>query len=233
MAAQRILIVDDEKEIADLVAFYLEAEDYAVTCCYNGIDAVAQIQSSAFDLAILDLMLPDIDGMTLCKIIRQSHHYPIIMLTAKSESIDQITGLAVGADDYVTKPFQPLALVARVKAQLRRFTYYNQSDKRKTPAHLLSLRGLLLNTDTHECLLNEKLLSLTPTEFSILKVLLENVGSPVSSEQINEAVWGDAYFNKNHNSISVHIRNLREKMGDSFENTAYIKTVWGCGYKIE
>ena len=172
--------------------------------------------------------MPEIDGLILCRKIREHHQYPIIMLTAKGETMDKVTGLTLGADDYMTKPFLPLELVARVKAQLRRYKTYNQ-----TQSQIIVYGGLLLNISTHECFLNEKPLSLTPTEFAILRILCQHKGSVVSAENLFHEIWGEEYYDKKNNTISVHIRHLREKLGDSFENPKYIKTVWGCGYKIE
>lgn len=227
----KILIVDDEKEIADLIALYLENEDFTVYKFYNATDALACIQNENLDLAILDVMLPDISGFQICKKIREEYCYPIIMLTAKGEEIDKVTGLTLGADDYVTKPFLPLELVARVKAQLRRYKKYNTGNEPEED--ILSYSGLVINVKTHECTLNEKPLSLTPTEFAILRILCQQKGKVVSSEELFRMIWGEEYFSKSNNTISVHIRHLREKMGDSFEEPKYIKTVWGCGYKIE
>lgn len=229
--SDKILIVDDEPEIADLVALYLENENFTVFKYYNAIDALNCIQTEPLDLAILDIMLPDISGLQLCKKIREQYCYPIIMLTAKGEQIDKITGLTLGADDYMTKPFLPLELVARVKAQLRRYKKYNVINEPEE--NIIVYSGLVLNIKTHECTLNEKPLSLTPTEFSILKILCQQKGNVVSSEELFHRIWGDEYFNKSNNTITVHIRHLREKMGDSFEQPKYIKTVWGCGYKLE
>ena len=228
---EKILIVDDEREIADIIDLYLENENYEVFKYYTGSEGLNCIQNILFDLAILDIMLPDINGFELCQKIRQNYHYPVIMLTAKSEEIDKITGLTLGADDYITKPFLPLELVARVKAQLRRYKRYNQDTNQEND--ILVHSGLVLNMKSHECTLNEKPLSLTPIEFSILRILCEQKGTVVSSEELFHQIWGDEYFNKNNNTITVHIRHLREKMGDSFEEPKYIKTVWGCGYKIE
>ena len=230
--SNKILVVDDEKEIADLVALYLENENFTVFKYYTAKDALACVQSEELDLAILDLMLPGISGLQICKLIREKHNYPIIMLTAKAEETDKITGLTLGADDYVTKPFLPLELVARVKAQLRRYKRYNAAGEEKQE-EILEHAGLIMNVKTHECLLNEKPLSLTPTEFSILQILCEKKGEVVSAEELFHHIWGDEYFSKSSNTITVHIRHLREKMGDSFEAPKYIKTVWGCGYKIE
>ena len=226
----QILVVDDEKEIADLVEVYLKAEGYTVHKCYTAAQALEIVAGQPLDLAILDVMLPDTNGFEICKRIRESYTYPVIMLTAREEEIDKITGLTLGADDYVTKPFRPLELVARVKAQLRRFTRYNRAEE---SGSIIALSGLVLNKETHECLLNEKPLQLTPTEFSILWVLCRNRGRVVSSEELFHTVWGEKYFSSSSNTVMVHIRHLREKMGDSAERPKYIKTVWGVGYKIE
>lgn len=228
---EQILVVDDEKEIADLVTLYLENEGFRVFKFYSSEKALECINSQSIDLAVLDIMMPVIDGLELCRKIREHHHYPIIMLTAKGTEIDKITGLTLGADDYITKPFLPLELVARVKAQLRRYTRYNQGQEQNQD--LFVHHGLVLNRKTHECSLNERPLSLTPTEFEILAILCENKGSVVSSEELFHQIWKDEYYIKNNNTITVHIRHLREKMQDSFEKPKYIKTVWGCGYKIE
>lgn len=227
-----ILVVDDEQSIADLIEVYLKNEGFTIYKFYNGQDALRCVESEQLELAILDVMLPDIDGFTLCQKIRGNHNFPIIMLTAKEEEIDKITGLTLGADDYITKPFRPLELVARVKAQLRRFTKYNSAEQNQEE-HLIAFSGLVLDMDTHECTLNEKKLSLTPTEFSILWVLCSNRGRVVSSEELFHEVWGDKYFTNSNNTVMVHIRHLREKMHDSTEHPKYIKTVWGVGYKIE
>ena len=227
----KILIVDDEQEIADLVSLYLENENFTVYKFYNAKDALNCIENETLDLAILDVMLPDMNGFQICKKIREKYRYPVIMLTAKGEEVDKITGLTLGADDYITKPFLPLELVARVKAQLRRYKKYNVGNG--SEEDILIHSGLVLNVKTHECTLNEKPLSLTPTEFSILRILCQQKGNVVSSEELFHQIWVDDYCSKSNNTITVHIRHLREKMGDSFEEPQYIKTVWGCGYKIE
>jgi two-component system response regulator VanR len=227
-----ILIVDDEQAIADLVEVYLQNENYNIFKFYNGKDALNCIEHEKLDLAILDVMLPDVDGFAICRQIREKHNFPVIMLTAKEEEIDKITGLTLGADDYITKPFHPLELIARVKAQLRRFTKYNAAEPPQEE-HVIAFSGLVLDIDTHECTLNEKKLSLTPTEFSILWVLCSHRGRVVSSEALFHQVWGDKYFTNSNNTVMVHIRHLREKMHDRAEHPQYIKTVWGVGYKIE
>lgn len=227
---ETILVADDEREIAELVALYLENEGFQVVKCYDGNSALEYVEGQQPDLAVLDIMLPGISGLEICRKIREKYNYPIIMLTAKSEETDKITGLTMGADDYMTKPFLPLELVARVKAQLRRYKRYNTGVSQED---VLEISGLVINSRTHECFLNEKPLNLTPTEFSILRILCQRKGQVVSAEELFHLIWEDEYYTKNNNTITVHIRHLREKMGDSFENPKYIKTVWGCGYKVE
>lgn len=185
--AEKILVVDDEREIADLVTLYLKNEGYETRVCYNGQEALEQIQAGPVDLAILDVMLPEISGFELCRRIRERYQYPVIMLTAKGEELDKINGLSLGADDYVTKPFLPLELVARVKAQLRRYKRYNGEFLQKEP---LTCGGLVIDVETHQASLNGAPLSLTPTEFSLLAVLCENKGKVVSSEELFRRVWG-------------------------------------------
>lgn len=232
--ADRILVVDDEPEIADLVELYLRNENFIVYKFYSASEALACINSEQLDLAILDVMLPGISGLQICSKIRERYNYPVIMLTAKNEEIDKITGLTLGADDYITKPFLPLELLARVKAQLRRYKRYNSVDSEAAEAdEVIVLSGLVLNSRTHECTLNERPLALTPTEFSLLRILCRQRGNVVSSEELLHQLWGEEYYSKSNNTVTVHIRHLREKMGDSFENPKYIKTVWGVGYKIE
>lgn len=227
----RILVVDDEHEIADLVELYLKNENYTVHKFYSAADALACIENTELDLALLDVMLPDMSGFELCRKIRENHNFPVIMLTAKEEETDKITGLTLGADDYITKPFRPLELVARVKAQLRRYKRYNTAQVQDEA--VITHSGLTIDVNTHECLLNEKPINLTPTEFSILRILCERKGNVVSSEQLFHEIWEDEYFNKSNNTITVHIRHLREKMNDCVENPKYIRTIWGVGYKIE
>ena len=227
-----ILVVDDEKEIADLIELYLKNENYTVYKFYTAKEALHCVDTKKLDLAILDVMLPEIDGFAICQKIRERFHFPIIMLTAKDEEVDKITGLTLGADDYITKPFRPLELIARVKAQLRRFTKYNQQEDTEENKNIIAISGLILDQNTRKCQLNERSLSLTPTEFSILWFLCVNRGRVVSSEELFQEIWGEKYFSSN-NTVMVHIRHLREKMEDSAENPTYIKTVWGVGYTIE
>lgn len=230
--ADKILVVDDEREIADLIEVYLQNENYRIFKCYTGQEAFDQIEKEEMDLAILDIMLPDVNGFTICQRIREKYTYPVIMLTAKDEEIDKITGLSLGADDYITKPFRPLEMVARVKAQLRRYKRYNQSQKEEEGVVLVH-GGLVMNVKTHTCFLNERELVLTPTEFAILRILLERKGEVISTETLFHEIWKDEYYSKSNNSITVHIRHLREKMNDTAEHPKYIKTIWGVGYKME
>lgn len=228
--SENILVVDDEKEIADLIELYLKNDGYTVYKFYNGMDALKCIEETKLDLAVLDVMLPDINGFHICQKIREKHFYPVIMLTAKVEDSDKIMGLTLGADDYITKPFNPLEVAARVKTQLRRYKRYNSSAQEK--AHEYDIRGLTINNDNHKCFLFGRELQLTPIEFSILWYLCERQGVVVPSEELFEAVWKEKYFN-NNNTVMAHIGRLREKMNEPAKNPKFIKTVWGVGYTIE
>ena len=230
--SDRILVVDDEQDIANLLEVYLRNENYTVYKYYCAKDALQCIENGDIDLAILDVMLPDINGFSLCQLIREKYTYPIIMLTAKIEETDKITGLTLGADDYVTKPFRPLEVVARVKAQLRRYKKYSPTATTEESPSELSYSKLRLNILTHECLLDGESITLTPTEFSILHVLLANAGNVVSVEDLFHTVWKDEYYSKNSSTITVHVRHLREKLKDTSDTPQYIKTIWGIGYKI-
>lgn len=227
-----IMVVDDEQEIADLIEVYLRNENYEVVKFYSAADALAFLETRQPDLAVLDVMMPEMNGFTLCRIIREQYTFPIIMLTAKDEETDKINGLVLGADDYITKPFRPLELVARIKAQIRRCKRYNQPTAGEGE-NVISHGGITLNVKTHECHLNEEEIILTPTEFQILQMLLENVGAVISAEELFHRIWKDEYYSKRNNTITVHIRHLREKLKDSVDHPKYIKTIWGVGYKIE
>ena len=213
--SEKILVVDDEREIADLLEVYLKNENYTVYKFYNGTDALKCVEETEIDLAILDIMLPD------------------IMLTAKVEDGEKIMGLTIGADDYITKPFNPLEVVARVKTQLRRYQRYNNPAQIQ-PAEKseYDIRGLIINKDSHKCFLFGKELQLTPIEFSILWYLCEHQGKVVPSEELFEAVWKEKYLN-NNNTVMAHIGRLREKMNEPAKKPKFIKTVWGVGYEIE
>ncbi|MBO5057173.1 MAG: VanR-ABDEGLN family response regulator transcription factor [Lachnospiraceae bacterium] len=230
--SEKILIVDDECAIADLVEVYLKNEGYQVFKFYNAEEALNCVEKETVSLAILDVMLPDMDGFTLCQKIREKYLFPIIMLTARVEDMDKITGLTLGADDYITKPFNPLELTARVKTQLRRYTRYNTSMQAMKEPEEIDIRGLQISRSSHKCRLNEKELTLTPMEFDILWYLCERKGIVVSSEELFEAVWGEKYLD-NNNTVMAHIARLREKMQEPARRPRYIKTVWGVGYTIE
>lgn len=226
-----ILVVDDEREIADIVELYLQGE-YHVLKFYTGKEALDCIETTKIDLAILDVMLPDIDGFSILRKIREKYTFPVIMLTAKTEYRDKITGLTMGADDYIPKPFNPLELMARVKAQMRRYTQYNDGKMQKADS-IIDFAGLFLDKESHECTYNEQSLSLTPTEFEILWILCENRGKVISSEKLFEEVWHEEYLKNSNNTVMVHIRHLREKLSGPTGKSNLIKTVWGVGYKIE
>jgi len=227
-----IMVVDDEAAIADLVEVYLKNEGYTVHKFYNATDALDCVGRERLDLAILDVMLPDMDGFTLCQRIRETRLFPIIMLTAKVEDMDKIMGLTLGADDYITKPFNPLELVARVKTQLRRYTRYNTGEEAQKEVTELDIRGLQISKASHKCLLFGEEVALTPLEFSILWYLCERRGNVVSSEELFEHVWGEAFMDGN-NTVMSHIARLREKLHEPSRMPRLIKTAWGVGYTIE
>ncbi|MBW5449211.1 VanR-ABDEGLN family DNA-binding response regulator [Cohnella sp. CFH 77786] len=233
--SEKILLVEDDKDIADLLEVYLKNDGFTVYKFENGTEALRCVERTELDLAILDVMLPDIDGFTLCRKIREKHFYPIIMLTAKIEDTDKITGLTIGADDYITKPFNPMEVMARVKTQLRRYWKYNErssirAEDKETVEH--DIRGLVINKATHNCTLYGEELTLTPIEFSILWYLCEHQGNVVSSEELFEAVWGEKFMD-NNNTVMAHIGRLRDKLREPARKPKFIKTVWGVGYKIE
>ena len=210
-----ILVVDGEKELADVIELYLVNDGYTVHKFYTGAEALDCVEHTKLDLAILDVMLPDADGFQLCRKIRERFFFPIILLTARSDDGDKIKGLTIGADDYITKPFNPLEVAARVKTQLRRYTRYNippaPAEERE-----YDIRGLVINRDAHKCLLYGKELSLTPIEFSILWYLCERQGTVVPSEELFEAVWGEKFL-QNNSTVMAHIGRLREKLDRIFE----------------
>ena len=229
---EKILVVDDEAAIADLVEVYLTNEGYAVFACGTAAEALEIVAREELSLAILDVMLPDMDGFTLCQRIRENHLFPILMLTARGEDTDKITGLTLGADDYVTKPFSPLELVARVKTQLRRYLRYNGGEGAAPEDDEIDIRGLSISQARHRCTLNGQELKLTPLEFRILWTLCRRRGSVVSSEELFESAWGEKYLD-NNNTVMAHIARLREKMHEPARRPKFIKTVWGVGYTIE
>lgn len=227
-----ILICDDERDIVSALKIYLSNDNYNLYEAYNGKEALDVINNNDIHLVLLDIMMPEMDGMQALIKMRESKNIPVIFLSAKGEDTDKILGLNIGADDYITKPFLPLELVARVKAQLRRYKKYNVGAVVPAANEIFKYAGLTMNIKTYECRLNGEALSLTPTEFSILRILLERRCSVVSAEELFHEVWQEEYYTKSNNTITVHIRHLREKMKDTGENPRYIKTVWGVGYKI-
>lgn len=222
-----VLVVEDDESILDLIEIYLENENYIIKKSTCSEEAIRYIKEEEFDLAILDIMLPDKDGYYLCKKIRESFNYPIIMLTSKDDESSKIKGLTFGADDYVTKPFLPGELVARVKAQLRRYNNYNLKTKEGT-GNILTYQNVDLNIKSREVLVDGQEIDLTPIEFIILKSLLEKKSEVLGSEDLFYKIYPDEYYIKN-NTVSVHIRHIREKLG---EKNNIITTVWGVGYKI-
>lgn len=226
-----ILIVEDEEEITDLIEIYLNHEGYDVYKFYSSEGVLDYLCTKRMDLAILDVMLPGQDGFSLCREIRKQWFFPIIMLTAKVADMDKIKGLTMGADDYITKPFNPLEVVARVKGQLRRAGNYNHSIREDRKGEY-QIRGLELSERNHMCRLYGKDIPVTPIEFSILMYLCEHVNEVVSSEELFERVWGEKFLD-NNNTVMKHIARLREKLGENARKPQYIKTVWGVGYKIE
>lgn len=229
--SRNILVVDDEAEIAELVGVYLTQEGFSVTKCFTARQAEEAAQQGDFAMAILDVMLPDESGFTLCARLREKYSFPILMLTARSGDLDKINGLTIGADDYMTKPFNPLELTARVKAQLRRYTRYNGEAKPQSEDEL-DVSGVQMNRATHRCWLYEDEIILTPIEFDILWTLCSHRGQVISAEQLFEQVWGEKYLERN-NTVMVHIRRIREKLGDNRREDKIIKTVWGVGYRID
>ena len=226
-----ILVVDDEKEIADVIELYLQNDQYQILKFYTGQEALDCINSTKIDLAILDIMLPDVDGFQILKQIREKYTFPVIMLTAKTEYMDKITGLTLGADDNIPKPFNPLELMARVKSQLRRYRELNPS-KPHERQEVISLKHLEINKVTHQVVCYGESIKLTPIEFDILYLLASNPGRVFGTDEIFERVWHEKFYEAN-NTVMVHIRRLRGKMKDDTREDKIITTVWGVGYKIE
>ncbi|MDO7904794.1 response regulator transcription factor [Paenibacillus sp. JX-17] len=223
-----ILVVDDDSEIRDVIHVYLRNEGFKVIEAADGLEALEILKVISVQLIILDVMMPRMDGIQACLKIREISSTPIIMLSAKEEDIDKITGLTTGADDYMVKPFNPLELLARVKAQLRRQSLMGKEDSRS----LIINKDLIIDKSKHSATLKGNSISLTPLEFSILELLASHPGQVFSSEKIYESVWKEPY-GYSDNTVMVHIRNLREKIEDLPRQPQYIKTVWGVGYKIE
>ncbi|EEA85251.1 response regulator transcription factor [Peptacetobacter hiranonis] len=237
MNAYNILVVEDEKEIAEAVEIYLLNQGYNVFKAFNGMEGLKVLENEEIHLAIVDIMMPVMDGITFTMKARENHNFPIIMLSAKSEEVDKIMGLNIGADDYVTKPFKPLELLARVNSQLRRYTKYMNIQKASSTEveavneNIYTIGGLELNDDTKEVSVDGNPVRLTPIEFKILGLLIKNPGRVFPAEEIYERVWNEAAINTD--TVMVHVRNIREKIELDPKNPRYLKVVWGVGYKIE
>ena len=233
MAETNILVVDDEQEIADLVEIYLVSDGYKVFKASNAQDGLDILDKEDIHLCLLDIMMPGMNGLEMCKKIRETNNIPIIMLSAKSTDLDKILGLGTGADDYVVKPFNPLELTARVKSQLRRYTQLNpNSNVHETVKNEISIRGLTINKDNHKVTVYDEEVKLTPIEFDILYLLASNPGKVFSTDEIFEKVWNEKVYEAN-NTVMVHSRRLRGKMKEDERQDKIITTVWGVGYKIE
>ena len=233
MAETNILVVDDEQEIADLVEIYLVSDGYKVFKASNAQDGLDILDKEDIHLCLLDIMMPGMNGLEMCKKIRETNNIPIIMLSAKSTDLDKILGLGTGADDYVVKPFKPLELMARVNSQLRRYTQLNpNSNVHETVKNEISIRGLTINKDNHKVTVYDEEVKLTPIEFDILYLLASNPGKVFSTDEIFEKVWNEKVYEAN-NTVMVHIRRLRGKMKEDERQDKIITTVWGVGYKIE
>lgn len=226
-----ILVCDDDKEIVEAIEIYLTQEGYHVLKAYDGEQAISLLEKEEVHLLILDIMMPKLDGIRATLKIREKHSIPIIILSAKSEDVDKILGLNVGADDYVTKPFNPLELLARVKSQLRRYTQLGSVLKEKAD-HVYEVGGLQLNDDLKQVMVDGELVKMTPIEFKILRLLMKNQGRVFSISQIYEAIWNEEAIGAD-NTVAVHIRHIREKIEINPKDPRYLKVVWGVGYKIE
>ncbi|MED1784602.1 response regulator transcription factor [Brevibacillus fortis] len=229
MTKYQVLVVDDEAEIRDAIEIYLKNESMTVFQASNGLEALEVLENEEIQLILMDIMMPKMDGMTATFQIRQKKNIPIIMLSAKSEDTDKILGLNIGADDYVTKPFNPLELIARVKSQLRRFTNLGSAQMTEDE---IQVRGLTLNKSTKNVAIDGNEVRLTATEYKILELLMENKGRVFSIEEIYERVWREPYMNA-ENTVAVHVRRIREKIEINPKEPKYLKVVWGIGYKIE
>ncbi|WP_019910302.1 response regulator transcription factor [Paenibacillus sp. HW567] len=232
MEQYSILIIDDEQEIVELIEIYLINEGYRVFTAFNGTEGLGILSHQKIDLVVLDIMMPGIDGMETSRRIRQTMNLPIIMLSAKSQDMDKILGLGLGADDYLSKPFNPMELIARIKSQLRRYIILNVPNQQKNEDNIIHIKGLVINKNNHSVSTDHGEINLTPTEYEILLLLASSPGTVFSAEQIFEAVWKEKYFESN-NTVMVHIWRLREKVEKLPKTPEIIETVWGVGYKIE
>ncbi len=229
---KNILVVDDEKEIAELIEIHLMSQDYNVSKAKNGLEALKLLEENKYDLVLLDVMMPKMDGKETLKKIREKYNIPVIMVTAKTAEKDKVEGLTLGADDYVTKPIKPLELIARVKAQLRRYTVLNPNKTEEEEPNEIRIRNLYVNKITHEVIVDDEQIKLTKIEFDILYLLAKNPNKVFSTDEIFESVWKEKNFDATNN-VMVHIRRLRNKLKEETREEKIITTVWGVGYKIE
>ena len=231
MSEINILVVDDEKEIADLIEIYLVSDGYKVFKAENAARGLEIIEKENIHLVLLDIMMPGMNGLEMCKKIRETNNIPIIMLSAKSTDLDKILGLGTGADDYVTKPFNPLELTARVKSQLRRYTQLGNLNQQNS-SQVYKCGGLMINDENKEVFVDGELIKLTPIEYNILLLLVKNAGKVFSIDEIYEKIWNEDAIGAD-NTVAVHIRHIREKIEINPKKPNYIKVVWGLGYKME
>lgn len=224
-----ILVCDDDKAIVDAIGIYLENEGYLVHKAFNGVEAIAMVENQEIHLIIMDIMMPKMDGITATMKIREENKIPLIMLSAKSEDYDKILGLNIGADDYITKPFNPLELIARVKSQLRRYTTFGSLETR---SNVYQTGGLMIDDERKLITVDGEEVHLTPVQYKILKLLTANAGRVFSIEEIYEKVWNETAFSP-ENTVTVHIRKIREKIEINTKEPKYLKVVWGVGYKVE
>lgn len=232
MENTKILVVDDEPEIADLLELYLVSDGFQVVKVYDAEEGLQVMEQEKIDLVLLDIMMPKIDGLEMCRRIRENNNVPIIMVSAKTQELDKIVGLTTGADDYVTKPFNPLELMARVKSQLRRYRELNPAKEKEAQTNEIRLKNMMINKETHQVFVDGESIKLTPIEFDILCLLATHPGRVFSTDEIFEKVWNEKVYEAN-NTVMVHIRRLRGKMKDDSRTDKIITTVWGVGYKIE
>lgn len=238
MPNTKILVVDDEKEIAELMEIYLVSSGFTVFKAFDAWTGLDILNEEDISLVLLDIMMPGMDGLEMCSLIREKHNIPIIMVSAKTGDLDKIKGLATGADDYVTKPFNPLEITARVKSQLRRYTTLNpksvgqSEEKKKLDDGEISINGLTMCKKTRNVTLYDEEIKLTPIEFEILYLLASNAGTVFSTDQIFESIWNEDSYEIN-NTVMVHIRRLRGKLKEETRQNKIITTVWGVGYKVE
>ena len=226
----KILVYDDDKEIVEAIEIYLSQEGYEIIKAYDGIEAIDMLKKEKIDLLIIDIMMPHLDGIRATIKIRENMALPIIILSAKSEDADKILGLNIGADDYMTKPFNPLELIARVRSQIRRYTQLGSTVEKKR--NEFRVGGLVINDDRKEVLVDDEKVKLTPIEYNILLLLVKNPGVVFSTTQIYEQIWDEDALGA-ENTVAVHVRHIREKIEINPKEPRYLKVVWGVGYKIE